>query len=362
MATNSEIKVLGMEGTEQLVAKVKSDYVTKATGWNELEDKPFGELSTGSDTLHWDGNREGLVRANDYDQYLISKSTPTLEDFANGASNTYLQSGTEMSTNLGMGTAIYEVGDGCIVVGNSIIALKDNASLGDTVYPKKGTYFTWIGNNDYTTSLTINGYNGFPSSKQIDPQWIPNHSHNLGPMPVVTSGDGAEYTATIDGVTELYNGLQFIMLPHTNSTTTAVKLNVNGLGAKMIRQRMGTNTSIGVAGASANWIVANKPITVTYNGSAWMVEIERPDAANIYGTVAVKSGGTGKTSITAGNFLVGNGTDAMIEKTPAEVLEMIGAASSGKLVIIDDDDGNVFIESTGSVVISDDSNGNVAIL
>ena len=46
-------------------------------------------------------------------------------------------------------------------------------------------------------------------------------------------------------------------------------------------------------------------------------------------TVTVPKGGTGKTSVTAGNFLVGNGTGAMTEKTPAAVRTLIGAAPAG---------------------------------
>ena len=320
MATNTEREFLGRDGAEQLVAKIKSDYVTKATGWSELEDKPFGELSTGSDTLYWDGNREGLVRADDYEQYLISESTPTLDDFANGASNTKLQSGTESSTNLGLNTSIYEAGDGAIVVGNSIVALKDGATVGDTTYPKKGTYFTWIGNSTYTTSLTIPGYNGFPSEKQLDEKWLPKHNHLLGPTPITTEGTGAEYTATIDGVTELYTGLQFVMLPHTNSTTTSVKLNVNGLGAKLIRQRLSTNTSISVVGGTASWIVSGKPVTVTYNGSYWIAELTRPDANSLYGTVPVANGGVPSTAdVSDGAFLrVVDGTPTWVSIANAE--------------------------------------------
>lgn len=268
--------------------------------WNDLTDKPFGEVP-GTDTVYWDGNREGLVKAEGYDRYMVSTATPTLADFENGASNTKLLSGTESTSNLGMGTAIYEAGDGCIVVGNSIVALKDGATLGDEVFPKKGTYFTWIGNDSYTTRLTINGYTGFLVTKKIDTKYLPDDIGGsplaaVGPTPIVTTGDGSAYTATIDGVTELYNGLQFVMLPHTNSTTTSVTLNVNGLGAKLIRQRLSTNTSTGVVGATANWIVANKPITVTYNGQAWMVELVRPDANNLYGTVKVENGGVPSTS------------------------------------------------------------------
>ena len=44
--------------------------------------------------------------------------------------------------------------------------------------------------------------------------------------------------------------------------------------------------------------------------------------------MTVAKGGTGKTSVTAGNFLVGNGAGSMVEKTPAQVLEAIGAAAT----------------------------------
>ncbi|HEV2681719.1 MAG TPA: hypothetical protein VGV14_14535, partial [Rhodanobacter sp.] len=45
------------------------------------------------------------------------------------------------------------------------------------------------------------------------------------------------------------------------------------------------------------------------------------------GTLAIVRGGTGAGSFTAGNYLVGNGTGALAEKTPAQVLTNIGAAA-----------------------------------
>ena len=48
----------------------------------------------------------------------------------------------------------------------------------------------------------------------------------------------------------------------------------------------------------------------------------------MYGTIKPTQGGTGiseEEGITAGNFLVGNGTEKMLEKTPDEVLALIGA-------------------------------------
>lgn len=44
------------------------------------------------------------------------------------------------------------------------------------------------------------------------------------------------------------------------------------------------------------------------------------------GTLGVARGGTGKSSVTANSFLVGNGTSAMAEKTAAQVLALLGAA------------------------------------
>lgn len=46
------------------------------------------------------------------------------------------------------------------------------------------------------------------------------------------------------------------------------------------------------------------------------------------GTLGVGNGGTGKSSVTSNSFLVGNGSSAMVEKTPAEVLSLIGAQAT----------------------------------
>lgn len=279
----------------------------------------FGDMPTGGDTLTWDGNREGLVRANDYEQYLISESTPTIDDFVNGASNTKLDGDTETSTNLEMHYAIYEAGDGAIVVGNSIVALKDGATVGDTIYPKKGTYFTWIGNDCYTTSLTIPGYTGFPSVKKIDEKYLPNltRSYNTG---ILTGGTSSAYTATIEGITELEPGISFIMIPHATSSKAEPTLNVNNLGAKPIWQRLSTATSSIIRSADRNWLYVGSPITVTYDGYFWVAELTRPDASNINGVVPVENGGVpSATTADNGKFLrVVNGVASWVTVSNAE--------------------------------------------
>ena len=110
---------------------------------------------------------------------------------------------------------------------------------------------------------------------------------------ITTAGSGSAYTATVEGIKELTAGESFVMIPHVASANTAPTLNVNGLGAKTIRQRLSTNPSITVPLSAADWLAAGKPVLVMYNGTYWVVEITRPDANNLYGTVPISSGGTG---------------------------------------------------------------------
>ena len=97
-----------------------------------------------------------------------------------------------------------------------------------------------------------------------------------GGIPVVnTSGTGAAYTATVPGVTELTNGLTFILIPHVTSTTTQPTLNVNGLGAKkLVRYPSVQNGTDGYnGGSSAGWFYIKCPIIVSYTttGQLWVV-------------------------------------------------------------------------------------------
>lgn len=114
---------------------------------------------------------------------------------------------------------------------------------------------------------------------------------------VTTAGDGAAYTATVEGITALTAGAAFIMIPHTGSTTIAPTLNVNGLGARVLRQRLSASTGSSTDGGVEDWVVAGKPVFAMYDGFDWVVEIARPYANSIYGVVAVNKGGTGKDSI-----------------------------------------------------------------
>lgn len=100
-----------------------------------------------------------------------------------------------------------------------------------------------------------------------------------------TAGTGSAYTATVEGIDTLETGVTFMMVPHVSSEIVSPTLDVNGLGAKPIRRRISGDTATTVTGSTENWISANKPIMVTYDGDYWVVDLDRPNANDLYGTL-----------------------------------------------------------------------------
>ena len=153
-------------------------------------------------------------------------------------------------------------------------------------------------------------------------------SIKTGGIPVVTTaGTGAAYTATVNGITELYNGLTLILITHTRSTTYAPTFNLNGLGEKPLKRLMADDSSGTASGSSTYWLYRSVPMLISYSEphSAWIIHtMPKTSADDILGAVPVTSGGIGKQSLTSGSYLVGNGTAAVQLKTPAQVREDIG--------------------------------------
>lgn len=114
---------------------------------------------------------------------------------------------------------------------------------------------------------------------------------------ITTAGTGSAYTATVDGISSLTAGASFVMIPHVKSTTASPSLNVNSLGAKYIRRRVtgytGTTYS---AGTRNDWLSADNPIRVTYDGTSWVADLPVPSASDIMGAVPIKNGGTGSNN------------------------------------------------------------------
>ena len=110
---------------------------------------------------------------------------------------------------------------------------------------------------------------------------------------ITATGDGAAYTASIPGVTELKRGLVVTIIPDKTSSETIPTLNVNGLGAKSIKQRLSLNTSLTAEASTETWMVANKPVPLLFDGTQWVTITGRPAASTLYGKTEIKNGGTG---------------------------------------------------------------------
>lgn len=102
---------------------------------------------------------------------------------------------------------------------------------------------------------------------------------------VASSTDGVNYAAVSDSVEELYPGLSITIIPNKESASTTPKLNVNGLGDKFIRRRASNSTATTVPASSNDWLGANKPISLMYDGMFWIADFPRPNAADMYGNI-----------------------------------------------------------------------------
>lgn len=140
-----------------------------------------------------------------------------------------------------------------------------------------------------------------------------------------TSSDGVTYTATVPGVTSLYAGLKItVKLSRTTSSTTP-KLNVNGLGEKGIRQPLSNNSFATTVGASTTWLNAACPITLTYTGTLWKADFNRPSAASLYGTMEIDKGGTGADNAADALTNLGAASTAYVDAKIAELQAQIDA-------------------------------------
>lgn len=138
-----------------------------------------------------------------------------------------------------------------------------------------------------------------------------------------TSDDGVNYTATIPGITELYAGLKITVRLSKTTTSTSPKLDVNGLGAKNVRQSLSTNNFSTTTAGAASWLNAACPVTLTYNGTLWKTDFVRPSATYLYGKVPVASGGTGADNAADALTNLGAASKEYVDQQIAELRALI---------------------------------------
>lgn len=125
------------------------------------------------------------------------------------------------------------------------------------------------------------------------------------PTIAAASSDGIAYTATAAGISELYNGLMVVIIPNVNSASTQATFNLNGLGAKTIRQPLSFNTAAMTQPKLANFLVAGRPVLLQFDanyvaGGIWKtMDKQKTSAQDLYGTVPIENGGTGAETAAA---------------------------------------------------------------
>lgn len=119
------------------------------------------------------------------------------------------------------------------------------------------------------------------------------------PVAEATSADGVAYSATVPGVYELYAGLEVTIVPNMASTETSITLDINGLGAKLVRVPVSTNTAMLAQPDKESYFVDGRPVKLMYDpeyigkGSWVVVGRQLPSVYDLYGYVPVQKGGLG---------------------------------------------------------------------
>lgn len=191
------------------------------------------------------------------------------------------------------------------------------------LYSEDGITWTWkylpstpvptLQDNTYLSLAYGNGvlvmisYTGFVWFSKDGVTWTSNGDSKSGRNFMISakSTDGITYTGTIEGVIELTAGMTVLFIPDKTSTSTAPTLDVNGLGAITIKRRLSGTSSTIVSGNTSDWLYANKPQLLMYDGTYWIaVNQDKPMADDLYGIVSVENGGVPScTSENEGQFL-----------------------------------------------------------
>lgn len=183
---------------------------------------------------------------------------------------------------------------------------KDNCDfVGWSTAPDGGVEY--YSGSDYVRDIDVTLYAVWKNTDSIMKTLNSNEVYDAAARDSIygvrTSGTGDAYVASVNGIDSLDVGVSITIIPHTTSTSSSPTLIVNGLldnkgKAPRIRCRVSGNTAstTASAGLDDNWIAANKPIKVVYDGIGWITDMTIPNANRLNGIVPIESGGTAADS------------------------------------------------------------------
>lgn len=168
--------------------------------WDNIDNTPFGETTTISDTVTWDGNHTVYNVMGIF--HHVSNCVPKLEDLQQGGS--YISQGETVPFDSSM---ITDVGNGLINVNSDVfIVTVANTEMDGLVFEKAGIYFADAGEGEtQVRSFTINNYTFETTEiKTLDTKFLPK-SHQFGEKTQSLScgSDCFEYAGPEDDMTML---------------------------------------------------------------------------------------------------------------------------------------------------------------
>lgn len=152
-----------------------------ASSWNDLADKPFGEVY--GDTLTFDGNTDEVVNVEGV-FFKVSDAVPTYADIVKGG---HIIMGGETFEFTAEDVPESEIVDpsGIVAIGSAVIIVPPEAvgvmieDLG-FAFQESGTYFVYSeAMGALVTGLQLNGYTEFATVKKIEQKYIPSSIRKL---------------------------------------------------------------------------------------------------------------------------------------------------------------------------------------
>ena len=209
--------------------------------------------------------------------------------------------------------------------GDTVVHLADlsNANwLSTTTYHRGFIFWNYQNSYGYLYPPETYSRNVYPSENS-DPLWdVANVDVSAGTITLNSGWTGP----VIPAGTKVSRRSSGVAYPYPAQITTgdtewhSLKGYVKGIVAPGTSERGSTKFSQGTAFIRVGMYPTSLSNTDTVTGKRAVVTnffvYEEQDINDGFGTLSVNRGGTGKTSVTAGNYLVGNGTSALQEHTP----------------------------------------------
>lgn len=212
----------------------------------------------------------------------------------------------------------------------------------------------WVLGKNYITSASLPNLSNYPndiniaSGKKYKINGVNLAAADIGAVPTSRTIAGTALTGNISRDTLL--GLSSTGILRRSTTNTLVV--ISGTSSQFVKGDGTLDGSTYLKGINKG---ETAPKTLTYSGTFQVLGIKTDGTienfqmtmpagftlSSITGTLSVGKGGTGKTTLDSGKYLVGNGTGAVSLKTGAEVLSDIG---TGLIKKVDFTNGTLVVE------------------